>query len=132
MFCIYCAFSKTTFYEKNNDEMNSALEPIEILDPTEKPRSKNILSNFLFKFYFNIRFSYVFKAAQRLCYSQKMILRDWLLMNLEKPYATRKQRIFLAELTNLTPKQVQNWFLGSRKRKWFADELEKFKASQNS
>jgi len=102
------------------------------LGPTKKPRSKNIYNNFLFKFYFNISLSYVFKAAQRLCYSQKMILRDWLLMNLEKPYATRKQRIFLAELTNLTPKQVQNWFLESRKRKWFADELEKFKASQNS
>ncbi len=53
------------------------------------------------------------------------------MMNLENPYVNKKQRIFLAELTNLTPKQVQTWFLGTRKTKWFADELEKFKARKN-
>ena len=50
-------------------------------------------------------------------------------MNLEKPYVTKKEKIYLAELTNLTPKQVQNWFLGTRKRKWFTNELDKYKAS---
>ncbi len=35
----------------------------------------------------------------------------------------------MAELTNLTPKQVQTWFLGTRKTKWFADELKKIEKS---
>ena len=53
------------------------------------------------------------------------------MINLERPYVNKKEKNILAELTNLTPKQVQTWFLGTRKTKWFADELEKFNASKN-
>ena len=48
------------------------------------------------------------------------ILKEWLMKNVKKPYLTSNDKAKLALLTELTPTQVQNWFLGTRKTQWFA------------
>ena len=48
------------------------------------------------------------------------ILKEWLMKNAKEPYPTSNDRAKLSLLTELTPTQVQNWFLGTRKTQWFA------------
>jgi hypothetical protein len=49
----------------------------------------------------------------------KAILRKWMLDNIEDPYADKKIKIELAELTGLTTQQVGIWMTNARKTKWF-------------
>jgi hypothetical protein len=53
------------------------------------------------------------------------ILKQWLLLNIDNPYASYQTKCKLAKLTNLSVIQVEDWLLNSRKRKWFKVEKEK-------
>ena len=46
----------------------------------------------------------------------KIVLREWLLQHRNNPYPTRAETRILADLTELTTKQVGYWFSNARKR----------------
>lgn len=60
-------------------------------------------------------------------YKSQLVLEDWFFQNIKKPYASRKQKIELAERTSLSISQVSNWLLNKRKR----FKKKKFKTSSN-
>ena len=49
----------------------------------------------------------------------KRILKNWILMNVDNPYATLKVKFDLAKETSLTCVQVENWLKYTRKTRWF-------------
>ncbi len=56
-----------------------------------------------------------------------MILKQWVLLNIDNPYASFETKCKLARVTNLSVVQVTDWLTNTRKKKWFKSEQEKFK-----
>lgn len=49
------------------------------------------------------------------------ILKEWLIENIESPYANLEFRRELANRTGLCVEQVSTWLNNSRKKKWFRE-----------
>ncbi|XP_019416427.1 PREDICTED: homeobox protein knotted-1-like 2 [Lupinus angustifolius] len=58
------------------------------------------------------------KKKQRLPEEAKQILLAWWNVHFEWPYPTDADKVTLAEWTGLDQKQVNNWFINQRKRRW--------------
>ncbi|KAJ0979912.1 hypothetical protein J5N97_015386 [Dioscorea zingiberensis] len=48
----------------------------------------------------------------------RLTLLDWWNSHYRWPYPTDEEKVKLAEITGLDPKQINNWFINQRKRHW--------------
>ncbi|KAM0954479.1 putative transcription factor Homeodomain-TALE-KNOX family [Dioscorea sansibarensis] len=48
----------------------------------------------------------------------RLTLLDWWNSHYRWPYPTDEEKVKLAEMTGLDPKQINNWFINQRKRHW--------------
>lgn len=52
----------------------------------------------------------------------KGILKNWMLRNLEHPYPSAQEKLFLQAQTGLSATQLNNWLSNARRRK-FRDKI---------
>ena len=55
-------------------------------------------------------------TSRRRAKTHHIVLRDWLFQHRYNAYPTRAETLILATKTELTTKQVQNWFINARRR----------------
>ncbi|XP_072958856.1 homeobox protein knotted-1-like 1 [Typha angustifolia] len=56
----------------------------------------------------------------------RLTLLDWWNTHYRWPYPTEEDKVKLAEITGLDPKQINNWFINQRKRHWKPSEDMRF------
>lgn len=59
------------------------------------------------------------------------ILKDWILLHLENPYASKEVKIMLAKSAGLNIQQVNTWLKHTRRSIWFRNRV-KERYSQES
>ncbi|XP_076893043.1 homeobox protein knotted-1-like 6 [Bidens hawaiensis] len=62
------------------------------------------------------------KKKGKLPKEARQTLLDWWSSHYKWPYPTEGDKISLAEITGLDPKQINNWFINQRKRHWKPSE----------
>lgn len=62
------------------------------------------------------------KKKGKLPNEARQTLLDWWNSHYKWPYPTEGDKISLAEITGLDPKQINNWFINQRKRHWKPSE----------
>ncbi|XP_076892511.1 homeobox protein knotted-1-like 6 [Bidens hawaiensis] len=62
------------------------------------------------------------KKKGKLPKEARQTLLDWWTSHYKWPYPTEGDKISLAEITGLDPKQINNWFINQRKRHWKPSE----------
>ncbi|TVT96812.1 hypothetical protein EJB05_57980 [Eragrostis curvula] len=56
----------------------------------------------------------------------RLVLLDWWNTHYRWPYPTEEDKLRLASMTGLDPKQINNWFINQRKRHWKPSEDMRF------
>ncbi|KAK6911651.1 ELK domain [Dillenia turbinata] len=56
----------------------------------------------------------------------RIVLLNWWNSHYRWPYPTEEEKMKLAEITGLDPKQINNWFINQRKRHWKPSEDMRF------
>ncbi|XP_060204618.1 homeobox protein knotted-1-like 6 [Lycium barbarum] len=109
--------------EANNDQNKSTSDEMcwrsEIKDKLMSKYSGYIISS--------LKQEYCKKnKKEKLPKEAREILLNWWTTHYNWPYPTEVDKVCLAELTGLDPKQINNWFVNQRKRHWKPSENMQF------
>jgi hypothetical protein len=70
------------------------------------------------------------KGGKKLPRYASNMLKEWFCDHIDDPYPTKEEKIMLASKTNLSLRQITNWFVNHRGRKWKEKKRRKKFSSQ--